>query len=106
MLNPLISSLALTLAVTLAPGAVANDFFVNPLTGTDAPGSGLNLTRPAKTLSYASTLANPTDTIFLSAGAYNTASGEVFPIQLSAGVHLEGAGQGQTSIVFFFIGGQ
>ena len=98
MLNPLISSLALTLAVALSPTAVANDIFVNPTTGTDAAGSGLNPSRPVKTLSFASNMVNPTDTIFLAAGDYNTASGEIFPITLPAGVHLQGAGQGLTNI--------
>ena len=94
-----VAALALTLG--LSPAAWSADLFVDPVLGSDVTGTG-TASAPWKTITYtvAQMPAGGND-IFLSAGDYSEASGEVFPIALSAGEQLSfnGAGQGATNIV-------
>ncbi|MDA0266029.1 MAG: DUF1565 domain-containing protein [Cyanobacteria bacterium] len=62
---------------------------VNPTAGDDRNGDGGQM-RPFKTITYALQVAAPSTIIVLSPGLYTEASGETFPIQLRAGVTLQG----------------
>ena len=71
--------------------------YVNPASGTDAPGAGAE-TAPYRTIAYALSQAKPGAYVQLARGSYTQASGEVFPLTVPAGVVLRGeeAEKGQT----------
>jgi uncharacterized protein (TIGR02145 family) len=68
------------------------DYYVNAATGDNIPANG-TLTNPWKTITYALTqISGSGRTVYVSAGSYNTAVGETFPIMIKDGVSLVGAG--------------
>ncbi|MBC7968537.1 MAG: DUF1565 domain-containing protein [Verrucomicrobia bacterium] len=71
--------------------------YVNPASGTDAPGAGTEVT-PYRTIAYALRQATPGTYVQLARGSYTEASGEVFPLTVPTGVTLRGeeAEKGQT----------
>lgn len=68
-----------------------NALFVNPSTGDDKQGNGGEST-PFKTITQALRVATPNTVIKLAKGTYSTATGEIFPLILKAGVSLQGNG--------------
>ena len=62
--------------------------FVNSQTGSNT-NNGSEAT-PFKTLTHALSVVNPNSIIKLAPGNYNSANGEVFPIQLKSGVTVQG----------------
>ena len=71
--------------------------YVNPASGTDAPGAGTEST-PYRTIAYALRQATPGTYVQLARGSYTESSGEVFPLTLPPGVTLRGeeSEKGQT----------
>ncbi|HEY9655984.1 MAG TPA: DUF1565 domain-containing protein, partial [Crinalium sp.] len=71
--------------------------YVNPASGTDAPGAG-NEATPYRTIAYALRQATPGTYVQLARGSYTEASGEVFPLNVPPGVTLRGeeSEKGQT----------
>lgn len=71
--------------------------YVNPASGTDAPGAGSEGS-PYRTIAYALRQATPGTYVQLARGSYTQASGEVFPLVIPPGVTLRGeeAEKGQT----------
>lgn len=67
---------------------VQSTLYINPVTGKDS--GERNSASPLKTITKALSLAKAGTTIRLAAGTYNTASGEVFPLLIPAGVMLLG----------------
>jgi parallel beta-helix repeat protein len=74
--------------------------YVNPTLGNDLTAKG-TLQAPFRTITNALAQAKPATTIKLAAGTYSVASGEIFPIQLKAGVIVEGneAKQGIDTVI-------
>lgn len=81
--------------------AIANlgPYYVDPVSGSNAnPGTS---TSPFKTITYALTAAKgvgTANTINASAGMYNVASGETFPLRMVNNVNLTGSGSTTTTI--------
>lgn len=75
----------------------ATVLYVNPASGTDASGSGTEVT-PYRTIAYALRQAMPGTYVQLARGSYTQASGEIFPLVIPPGVVLRGeeAEKGQT----------
>ena len=75
--------------------------YINPETGADAPGAGSTAAAPYKTITYALNQAQPGTVIQLAPGQYTSATGEVFPLTLKAGVTLRGdeATKGQNIVI-------
>ncbi len=74
---------------------------VNAHSGSDTSGDGSQL-RPYQTITHALGVATVNSIVLLAAGEYSEASGERFPIQLRAGVTVQGSpnsGLGQTVIL-------
>ncbi|XHX76690.1 MAG: DUF1565 domain-containing protein [Stenomitos frigidus ULC029] len=71
--------------------------YVNPASGTDAPGAGSEVT-PYRTIAYALRQATPGTYVQLARGSYTESSGEVFPLTVPTGVTLRGeeSEKGQT----------
>ena len=71
--------------------------YVNPASGTDAPGAGSEVS-PYRTIAYALRQATPGTYVQLARGSYTEASGEVFPLMVPPGVTLRGeeSEKGQT----------
>ncbi|WP_339375154.1 DUF1565 domain-containing protein [Stenomitos frigidus] len=71
--------------------------YVNPASGTDAPGAGTEGT-PYRTIAYALRQATPGTYVQLARGSYTESSGEVFPLTVPTGVTLRGeeSEKGQT----------
>jgi len=71
--------------------------YVNPASGTDAPGAG-NEATPYRTIAYALRQATPGTYVQLARGSYTEASGEIFPLNVPPGVTLRGeeSERGQT----------
>ena len=71
--------------------------YVNPASGTDAPGVGSEAA-PYRTIAYALRQATPGTYVQLARGSYTEASGEVFPLTVPTGVTLRGeeSEKGQT----------
>ncbi|HEY9896661.1 MAG TPA: DUF1565 domain-containing protein [Candidatus Sericytochromatia bacterium] len=71
--------------------------YVNPASGTDAPGAG-NEATPYRTIAYALRQATPGTYVQLARGSYTEASGEIFPLNVPPGVTLRGeeSEKGQT----------
>jgi parallel beta-helix repeat protein len=71
--------------------------YVNPASGTDAPGAGSEVT-PYRTIAYALRQATPGTYVQLARGSYTEASGEIFPLTVPTGVTLRGeeSEKGQT----------
>jgi hypothetical protein len=71
--------------------------YVNPASGTDAPGAGSEVS-PYRTIAYALRQATPGTYVQLARGSYTEASGEVFPLTVPPGVTLRGeeSEKGQT----------
>lgn len=65
-------------------------FHVNAAAGNDLQGDGTQL-RPFKTIGHALRIAQPNTLILLAAGVYSPETGETFPLQLRAGVTVQGA---------------
>ena len=71
--------------------ARADNYYVNASIGSNSSGNGTQST-PWKTITYAlGQISGPT-TLYVSAGTYNTALGETFPIVVKTGVSLVGEG--------------
>ena len=83
-------------ATTNSGGSIGNVYFVNAGTGNDM-NSGTSGS-PWKTIKKAMTVALSSDVITVAPGTYNLANGETFPITLTSGVQLLGAGAATTII--------
>ena len=75
----------------------ATFIYVNPASGSDAPGAGTEGS-PYRTIAYALRQATPGTYVQLARGSYTEASGEVFPLTVPPGVTLRGeeSEKGQT----------
>ncbi len=81
--------------VSITVSATALYFYVDPVNGNNSnDGSNLN---PWKTITYALTQVTG-GTINLTAGNFNTASGETFPLFMNTAVDLTGAGSSNSII--------
>ncbi|HEY9879886.1 MAG TPA: DUF1565 domain-containing protein [Leptolyngbyaceae cyanobacterium] len=63
--------------------------YVNAIAGSDATGDGTQMS-PLKTITQALQNATPNTVIVLAPGEYSEATGETFPLQLKAGVTVQG----------------
>ena len=99
--------LGITPAVSSEPAV--NTFYVDPVNGNDASGTG-SAAAPWRSLNRALQTAASGDTIAALPGTYSTATGEVFPISWPPAVKLIGAGrdvaivQGQSDQPVIYIG--
>ncbi|AFY73386.1 parallel beta-helix repeat (two copies) [Synechococcus sp. PCC 7502] len=77
-----------------------NIIYVNPVTGNDRTGKG-SIAAPFRSITYALAEAKYATIIKLRAGTYTIANGEIFPLQLKAGVIVEGneSKQGQDTVI-------
>ncbi|MEB3830525.1 DUF1565 domain-containing protein [Phormidium sp. CCY1219] len=64
--------------------------YVDPVEGTDNPTVGQTETQPLQTITYALKQSNPGTVIQLAPGEYSAQTGEIFPLELKAGVTLRG----------------
>jgi hypothetical protein len=83
-------------ALLLVAPATAGDYHVDPVAGSDAA-SGTSPAEAWRTLTHAlATVPDPTPpevhTIHLAPGVYEPAGGEVFPLEMRAGIGLRGEG--------------
>jgi phosphate-selective porin OprO and OprP len=82
----------LALLAGLSCPLYATDYYVSPF-GDDSSGDGTEAS-PWRSLSRAMTVAVNTDRILVSAGTYDSFSGEAFPIQVADGVSIIGPAPG------------
>lgn len=66
-------------------------------TGSDVNGSG-SIGRPYRTITKALYRARLGHTVIVGAGEYNSAAGEIFPLRISSGITLQGAGEDSSFI--------
>ncbi len=88
----IIGGLALAALLTTGVSAGASDWYVSPA-GTDAPGCGVALLSPCRTVQYAISLAHAGDVINIAAGTYSET------VDLDKRVTLRGAGSGAAGTV-------
>jgi uncharacterized repeat protein (TIGR01451 family) len=96
---PLLAFLSITaffLRVDAVSGTTAT-YYVDPINGTNTSGEG-SQNNPWQTITYALSQTSAGNTIRLLPGNYTINSGELFPINLKAGVGLVGSGQSNTFI--------
>ncbi|TAJ17864.1 MAG: DUF1565 domain-containing protein [Planctomycetota bacterium] len=89
------AALALSASGLAASPAGTPEFYVDVVNGSDTSGNG-SASAPWKTIKFALNSTVEPRLLHLAAGTYSSASGEVFPLSLSARTSLRGAGQGQT----------
>lgn len=83
---------ALVAALLFLSSARANNYYVSASTGSNSTGNGTQ-SSPWKTITYAlGQVSGKGHTINVAAGTYNSALGETFPIFMTDGVSLVGAG--------------
>lgn len=84
--RPLLGLVALALVLFVPSGALATDFFVDAVGGSDVTGNGTR-GNPWQTVTHALTLVmGPGDTIRVAPGTYDSALGESFPLNMRPGV--------------------
>jgi len=74
---------------TVQTKSEAKQLFVNPTAGNDTTGNGTDRT-PFKTITQALRVAEENTVIYLAAGTYTAETGETFPLEMKAGVTLQG----------------
>jgi len=89
--------LAALVTIVAAGAAIAKDVYVAPWGVDFGPNTGLSLADPFRTVSFALNGASGVplaggDRILVLPGLYDTAAGEIFPLQLPVGVSLVGVG--------------
>ncbi|MEO1093283.1 MAG: DUF1565 domain-containing protein [Cyanobacteria bacterium J06638_28] len=72
--------------------------YVNAAAGHDRQGRGTQM-QPLKTITHALQIAQPNTLILLADGTYSEETGESFPLELSPGVTVQGAGGADSSNV-------
>jgi parallel beta-helix repeat protein len=70
-------------------GSTMTQLFVNPTAGNDSTGNGSDRT-PFKSITQALKVAKENTVIYLAPGTYSEQNGETFPLELKAGVTLQG----------------
>lgn len=70
--------------------ASATLIYVNPSSGQDIAGVGINAATPYKTITFAISQAQSNTVIKLAPGSYTKESGEIFPLKLKPGLTLLG----------------
>jgi Protein of unknown function (DUF1565) len=94
-LSAVCAAIALSNSALGAGPAGTPEFYVDVANGSDAGGNG-SATAPWKTIQFALTSTVEPRLLHLAPGTYSSASGETFPLYLSARTSLRGAGQDQT----------
>lgn len=84
-------ALAALFGLSLAVQAAAADYYVDAVFGDDVSGTG-SASAPWKTISLGVGKAQGLDTVHVNPGIYNLTNGELFPLQVAAGVSLIGSG--------------